>query len=102
MAEWKDLGLTYKQALHGMQSAVLMKIILELPKWSEDPDVNATTASPKHLRVGVNSAMVEHSALVNLLFKKKIITDVEFMEELRLAMNNELAIYEAELGLSFR
>lgn len=84
--KWNDLGLTYEEAAHGMQSAVAF----EMNKRSEPTE-------PKHLRVGVNAAMVDHSALVNLLIKKGIITEEEYLEELRLAMNHELDRYQKSL-----
>ena len=95
---WIDLGLSYDEAAHGMQSAVLWEMQLE-----EVPLTNhKAAASPKHLRVGVNSAMVEHSALAHLLMTKGIITEAEFLEELRLAMNHELATFEKRFGHTFR
>lgn len=85
IAAWKDSGLSYLDALHGMQSGVA----------HEMGSGECKDTQPKQLRVGVNSAMVEHSALVLLLIKKGVITEAEYLEELRLAMNNELALYEA-------
>lgn len=58
---------------------------------------NPSETSPKHLRVGVNSAMVETSAIVKLLVEKKIITQDEFAEALTAGMNAEADRYEVEL-----
>lgn len=88
---WNDLGLSYEAALHGMQSAVAF----EMNKRSQPTE-------PKHLRVGINSAMVDHSALANLMIKKGIITEEEYLEELRLAMNHELDRYQKHLDLTGR
>lgn len=82
--KFKDLGLDYFTAAHGMQAGVQFEM--------NDPTVNAT--EPKHLRVGINAAMSQHAALVNLLMRKGIINGEEYMEEIRLAMNDELARYE--------
>lgn len=89
---WKDLGLSYGQALHGVQTGI--KFEMETGQ-SQDTE-------PKHLRVGVNAAMTEHAALAFLLIKKGVITKEEYIEELRLAMNQELSLYEARYGITFR
>lgn len=52
---------------------------------------------PKHLRVGVNSAMVETSAIVTLLVDKGIFTMEEFQTYLTNGMNDEVEKYEARL-----
>lgn len=77
----------YMAACHAMQSGVAMKMNI---------DTNETT--PKHLRVGVNAAMVEFDALTKLLFDKGIITELEFAEALAAAMREEVNKYEDELG----
>jgi hypothetical protein len=84
--EWRDMGLSYEAALHGIQSAVAFRLS---SGWDG--------ASPKHLRTGLNSAMVEHSALAQLLMKKGVFTEAEYLEEMRLAMNNELWREEQDL-----
>ena len=76
----------YEIALHRMQSGVAFL----LPR---DPD----ETSPKHLRVGVNSAMVEHAALVRLLIAKGILTEEEFFRGLADAMEEEATRYEQRL-----
>lgn len=86
--DFRDLGLSYNQALHGMQTGVAIE------QKGLNPDASGPT-SPKHLRVGVNSAMVETAALALLLMEKGVFTEEEYSEALRLLMNNELALYEA-------
>lgn len=76
--------IAYEKAAHAMQTGVAFLM--------ERGD-NAT--SPKHLRVGVNSAMVEHAALVRLLIGKGVITDEEYTHSLRLEMEAEAAHYQA-------
>ena len=61
---FKDLGLSYEEAAHAMQSSVAHEMNL--------PHRQAPT-EPKHLRVGVNTAMVDHAALAYLLIQKGII-----------------------------
>jgi hypothetical protein len=77
----------YLAALHAMQTGVAFKM-------HRDPG----ETSPKHLRVGVNSAMVEYAALVKLLIAKGIITEDEHYAALADAMEAERDFYAAELG----
>lgn len=70
----------YEAAMHAMQTGVAMKMDLD----------NAETR-PKHLRVGVNAAMLEHGALSKLLLIKGLVT----VEEYRAALV-ETAEAEAE------
>lgn len=52
----------------------------------------------KHLRVGINTAHVDHAALAGLLIKKGIITQEEYMDALVEAMEAEVKRYEAHLS----
>lgn len=99
---WQDLGLTYEEAVHGIQTAALHEINLSAAdnyvRWTD-----TSAAGPKHLRTGVNMALVEHGAIAALLIRKGIITEEEYVEELRLAANHELWKYEeAHSPISFR
>lgn len=58
---------------------------------------SATT--PKHLRVGVNSAMVAQAGLVKLLIDKGLITEDEYFESQADAMEEEVKRYESRNGL---
>jgi hypothetical protein len=89
---YSDKGLEYESALHGMQSAVAF----------ENSRLPAGYDFAKHLRVGVNSAMVETAALALLLIEKGIFTEQEWNETLRLLMNNELSRYEDRLPEDMR
>lgn len=77
----------YVKAAHAMQSGVAAKMAL-----------NPSETTPKHLRTGVNSAMVEHSALAKLLEDKGIITADEYVAALATAMEAEVKLYEDELA----
>lgn len=57
--------------------------------------------TPKHLRVGVNMAMVEHAALVSLLLEKGIMTEDEYYDRLIKTMTAEVEMYEKELKQEF-
>lgn len=75
----------YYAAAHAMQSAVAFSMQM-------DP----AETTPKHLRVGVNAAMVEHGALVGLLLKKGLITEEEFYEALADKMEAEVESYRVK------
>lgn len=77
----------YIRACHAMQSAVAF----ELECGSE----KVAGATPKYLRVGVNSALVEFGALVKLMVDKGLITLEEFDKALADAMEAEVARYQA-------
>lgn len=77
----------YLAAAHGMQTGVMYEL-------EKDP----SSGSPKHLRVGINSAMVEFSALTKLLIDKGIITEAEFFKELADAMERERDAYAERLS----
>jgi hypothetical protein len=88
-----DLGLTYLEAMHGVQTGVKFEI--------ESKD-ERNASSPKHLRTGINSAMLNQAAIACLLIKKGIITEAEYLEEIRLWANNELDMFEKHHGIGFR
>lgn len=91
MAEWvvpEELSADeerYLAALHAMQSGVKYEM--------NHPDTVGATA-PKHLRVGVNNALVQQTALVRLLVEKDVITQDEYWKVLADAMEEEVARYE--------
>lgn len=82
---FRDLGLTYDQAAHGVQSAI--KYELEQRGW-RGPETEW-----KHTRVGIDLRAAEHAGLVDLLISKGVLTEEEYMEQMRLAANEELARY---------
>lgn len=79
---------TYEEALHAVQSGVAMKTELKIGE----------ETAPKHLRVGVNSAMCDHAALVRLLVVKGVITEDEYLSAIAQSMNDEADRYEKELS----
>lgn len=76
----------YYAAAHAMQSGVAAKME-RAPKETE----------PKHLRTGVNAAMVEHAALIRLLLNTGVINERDYFVALADAMQDEVAMYEREL-----
>lgn len=87
MSRIDELGERYRAAMHAVQSGVAMMMQF---------DQKDTT--PKHLRVGVNSALVDSAALASLLMKKGLFTEEEYLEELAMAAEKEQANYEKRLA----
>lgn len=80
----------YRALVHAMQSGVAMEI--------EKEGLAGAAADPKHLRVGVNVAIVESSALWKLLLDKGIVTEDEMRDRLHEAHADEVARYEQHLS----
>lgn len=53
--------------------------------------------TPKHLRVGINSALCDSAALAGLLMKKGIFTELEYYTALRDMMKAEVQRYTDQL-----
>jgi hypothetical protein len=77
----------YAELMHAVQTGVKLWMGI-------DPEGET---SPKHLRVGVNSAMIDSGALVKLLIAKGVFTEDEFMEVLVEKAEEEKDSYEAKL-----
>jgi hypothetical protein len=77
----------YEAAAHAMQSGVAAD------QGSADHSDNS-----KHLRVGINSALVETSALGNLLMAKGIVAAEEYAEAIIAGMEAEVLRYQELLS----
>lgn len=84
-----ELAEEYTQLAHAMQSGVAAEM-----HFTKQTD-------PKHLRVGVNMAMVDSSALAGLLIRKGVITELEYAEALRDGLKAEVERYEQRLTEHF-
>jgi len=60
-------------------------------------DPAGAAATPKHLRVGVNTALVDHAALVGLLVRAGVITEEAYYEAAADGMEAEAKGYEDAL-----
>lgn len=80
----------YMAAAHAVQSGVAAEIGLD--------GVETGAASPKHLRVGVDTAKVESAALAGLLIAKGVITQEDYAEALAAGMEAEQERYERHLS----
>ena len=87
MLKLEELIKRYQQLVHAMQSGIASMM-------HYDP----SATSPKHLRVGVNSALIDSGALAQLLIEKGIITREELMEKLVERLEDEVKRYEDELS----
>jgi len=76
----------YEKAMQAMQAGV-----------AAERELGSKDAEPKHLRVGVNSALCENTALLRLLIGKGIITIEEYWKELADEVEREVGRYEARL-----
>ena len=81
-------GQRYEAAHHAVQSGVAFLI--------SAGDSNSHT--PKMLRTGINMRAVEHAALVRLLMKKGLITELEYMEALADEAEREVQRLQKDLS----
>lgn len=82
----------YNAAAHGMQSGVAF-----------EHSAGSTDATPKHLRVGINSAMVNCEAVAHLLIERGLFSLADYIEEIADAMEREVQRYEERHpGVMFR
>jgi hypothetical protein len=79
--------------LHAIQSGVACEQGLD-----EGEGVPNAATSPKHLRTGLNAAMVEHAALVRLLIDKGLIAERDYFDAVIRELQAEVARYEERLS----
>ncbi|MES2694185.1 MAG: hypothetical protein V4773_11985 [Verrucomicrobiota bacterium] len=83
----RDLGLSYEAAVHGIQSAI-----------AYDMKNGGRATEPKHMRVGVDTSKAEMAGLATILIEKGVFTVEEYVEVMRRAVNEEVAMREAEIS----
>lgn len=83
------LQARYDTASHAMQSGV---------KWELEQAEPIAACSPKHLRTGVNSAMVDTAAMAELLIRKGLISTEEYMTALAEGMEAEVRRYRERIA----
>lgn len=79
----------YMRAAHAMQSGVAIEMNVPHRKKATEP---------KHLRVGINSAMSDHGGLVQLLIAKGVFTESEYLAAIADAMEREAAEYQSSIS----
>lgn len=83
-----DLAIRHRELSHAIQSGV---------KWEMENGDGAPT-SPKHLRTGINIEMCDHAALAELLMRKGVITEIEYLEAVVDGLEKEVARYEQRIS----
>lgn len=81
-----DDAARHTAAAHAMQSGVAMEM-----NWNPGP------TDPKHLRVGVNTALSDQAGLVRLLIAKGLITEAEYIAAIADEMEREVVRYEERM-----
>jgi hypothetical protein len=87
----RDLGLSYTEAGHGVQSAIRFEMS---QKGFADDEQDKIVGMLKHLRVGLDLRAADAGGLALLLIAKGVFTQAEYVEQMRLAANEELARYQ--------
>lgn len=82
-------GERYERAAHAMQSGVAMEM---------NHFGSSKGTEPKHLRVGVNSAMVNSAALAALLISKGVFTQDEYAKAVADQMEIEAESYRKRIA----
>lgn len=90
---FRDLGLDYETAAHGVQSAI---------KYEKQNDPRSADTEIKHLRVGIDMRAAEHAGLIKLLIDAGIFSEATYIETMRLAANEELARYTEHVRKKFK
>jgi hypothetical protein len=80
----EDQKVRYEAALHAMQSGVKAVGTLE--------------CEPKHLRVGINSALCELGAIASLLIDQGVIEENTYWERVISMIEEEVGRYEERLN----
>lgn len=93
MSDLKTLMAENTALLHAMQSGVAYSIEYGLNK--EDTE-------PKHLRVGINNALISTGALVDLLISKGVISQEEWVEAYNACLRKEVESYELALSVHLK
>src|SRR3990167_3256929 len=85
-----ELQERYQTAVHAMQAGVAL--------WM---GIDPAETTPKHLRVGVNSALLDSAALAKLLLAKGVFTDEEYALALVEMVEAEVEHYRSRLEKSY-
>jgi len=87
----------YAKAAHAMQTGVKMFQNFEHQEMANSNSTFEPSDSPKHLRVGINSAMSSQAALVKLLIKRELFTELEYVTAIANEMELEVKSYEKRI-----
>ena len=87
------MKLIHEEEIRALQHAVQTGIAYEIEQ-------GGSAATPKHLRVGVDTALVDAGALVMLLIEKGVFTMEEYQTKRLEYWKREVEAYEARLSAS--
>jgi len=87
----------YERACHAMQSGVKLMQNYEHPELVISDNAIEASDSPKHLRVGINTAMCDLAALVKLLVDKEIINMEDYYSSMADEMEEEVKRFEQRI-----
>ena len=96
MTTTEELSARYTTALHKIQAGVAA-----LMGYAETHGERYPEAEPKHLRVGVNSALLNVSAVGELLVEKGIVTEDELAEKIVEYVEREAEVYRERVQAKF-
>lgn len=82
-----DKWMEYRRLAHALQSGVAMTM-----------NYDSKDTEPKHLRTGLNLALVHDDAVVRLLIAKGIFTEEEYVDSINAALQEEVTRYEQSLN----
>lgn len=83
-----ELKEQYRVLMHAVQTGVAYTL-----------EFNSQEGTAKHLRVGVNSALINQCAIVKLLINRGIITELEYWEAVVEQTKLEVTSYEEKLSV---
>ena len=84
MSREVELMKRYQKLAHAMQSGVA---------FARDK----SDLEPKHLRVGINTAMSDHGGLAKLMMDKGLITEEEYLQAIGDSMEREVEMYRQRI-----
>lgn len=82
-----------QQLAHRVQSGIAFMLERANQRGERFPE-----CEPKHLRVGVNSALIKTSALTRLLLEKHVFTAEEYFDSIIRVWRDEVESYRAHLA----
>lgn len=85
MGQIEEKRQKYVKLAHAVQSGVAVRN-------------DKSDQEPKHLRTGINVAMCDHAALVQLMLDKGIITQAEYLDALNDSLQKEVDKYRASIA----
>lgn len=88
--DWQYRAQEYMDLLHAIQTGVLYM--------SKHESGDTAETSPKHLRTGINSSLIESSALVKTLVEADVIDWETFRDNVIFMLKLEVKNYEERLS----